>query len=121
MNKISLKTHKGIGLNLDLYFHKTPKVTMNWESYAIIVFLNQILSKFKYRRRRLIYIFLLFTSKEERETSSVWVFLRSSCIASRQKISSALAYLFIFKQPLFVLLYLSKPLSLAGNLVQQGP
>ncbi|KAK8491959.1 hypothetical protein V6N11_053162 [Hibiscus sabdariffa] len=42
-------------------------------------------------------------------------------IASRQKISSALAYLFIFKQPLFVLLYLSKPLSLAGNLVQQGP
>lgn len=34
---ISLKTHKGIGLNLDLYFHKTPKVTMNWESYAILV------------------------------------------------------------------------------------
>lgn len=32
---ISLKTHKGIGLNLDLYFHKTPKVTMNWESYVL--------------------------------------------------------------------------------------
>jgi len=60
------KTHKGIGLNLDLYFHKTPQVTMNWESYAILVFLNQILSKFKYRRRRLICFLTFYKQGRER-------------------------------------------------------
>lgn len=34
------------GLNLNIYFHKTPQVAMNWESYAIIDFLNQSLSIF---------------------------------------------------------------------------
>lgn len=74
---------------------------MNWESYAIIVFLNQILS---YRRRRLISFFYFL---QARKIDKLVQFEYFSGIASRQKISSALAYLFIFKQPLFVLHYLS--------------
>lgn len=81
---------------------------MNWESYAIIVFLNQTA------------INLFFYFWQARKIDKLVQFEYFSGIASRQKISSALAYLFIFKQPLFVLLYLSKPLSLAGNDVQRG-
>lgn len=77
---------------------------MNWESYAILLFLNQILSKFKYRRRRLFFDFL-----QARKRDKLVQFDYFSGVVAlqvfRKSVSSALAYLFIFKEPFFVLLY----------------